>query len=278
MTEHKIREAMGYLEPTLVQEASQPVAHKRKRLRPMLVAACLAALCAISVAAVSSGLLVQFYHNGNLPDHIAEEKVDAYYDVTGNDKVTPDRFSEELLARAAEQGPGSKVYPFETLEEMEAFLSYTFPENVILRDARPISVKMTDQNNEVIHDSPGSVLLHNDQEGRLAVVKADYYCQTQSGKRVFLTASAATVNSPSGSVGSMSVDYEGGEVLQQKAETYLTASGRECTIVSTQNSLTEGWDIYSWIEQDGFVLSLSLDGHDESAASAEMKQILDAFR
>ena len=278
MTEHKIREAMGYLEPTLVQEASQPVAHKRKRLRPMLVAACLAALCAISVAAVSSGLLVQFYHNGNLPDHIAEEKVDAYYDVTGNDKVTPDSFSEELLARAAEQGPGSKVYPFETLEEMEAFLSYTFPENVILRDARPVSVKMTDQNNEVIHDSPGSVLLHNDQEGRLAVVKADYYCQTQSGKRVFLTASAATVNSPSGSVGSMSVDYEGGEVLQQKAETYLTASGRECTIVSTQNSLTEGWDIYSWIEQDGFVLSLSLDSPDEAQARAELKQILDAFQ
>ena len=278
MTEHKIREAMGYLEPTLVQEASQPVAHKRKKLRPMLVAACLAALCAISVAAVSSGLLVQFYHNGNLPDHIAAEKVDAYYDVTGNDKVTPDRFSEELLARAAEQGPGSKVYPFETLEEMEAFLSYTFPENVILRDARPISVKMTDQNNEVIHDSPGSVLLHNDQEGRLAVVKADYYCQTQSGKRVFLTASAATVNSPSGSVGSMGVDYEGGEVLQQKAETYLTASGRECTIVSTQNSLTEGWDIYSWIEQDGFVLSLSLDSPDEAQARAELKQILDAFQ
>ena len=244
----------------------------------MLVAACLAALCAISVAAVSSGLLVQFYHNGNLPDHIAAEKVDAYYNVTGNDKVTPDRFSEELLARAAEQGPGSKVYPFETLEEMEAFLSYTFPENVILRDARPVSVKMTDQNNEVIHDSPGSVLLHNDQEGRLAVVKADYYCQTQSGKRVFLTASAATVNSPSGSVGSMSVDYEGGEVLQQKAETYLTASGRECTIVSTQNSLTEGWDIYSWIEQDGFVLSLSLDSPDEAQARAELKQILDAFQ
>ena len=278
MTEHKIREAMGYLEPALVQEASQPVAHKRKSLRPMLVAACLAALCAISVAAVSSGLLVQFYYNGNLPDHIAEEKVDAYYDVTGNDKVTPDSFSEELLARAAEQGPGSKVYPFETLEEMEAFLSYTFPENVILRDARPISVKMTDQNNEVIHDSPGSVLLHNDQEGRLAVVKADYYCQTQSGKRVFLTASAATVNSPSGSVGSMSVDYEGGEVLQQKAETYLTASGRECPIVSTQNSLTEGWDIYSWIEQDGFVLSLSLDSPDEAQARAELKQILDAFQ
>ena len=254
------------------------MAHKRKRLRPMLVAACLAALCVISVAAVSSGLLVQFYHNGNLPDHIAAEKVDAYYNVTGNNKVTSDGFSKKLLACAAEQGPGSKVYPFETLEEMETFLGYTFPKNAILRDSRPVSVKMTDQNNEVIHDSPGSVLLHNDQEGRLAVVKADYYCQTQSGKRVFLTAAAATVNSPSGSVGSMGVDYEGGEVLQQKAETYLTASGRECTIVSTQNSLTEGWDVYSWIEQDGFVLSLSLDGHDEAAARTVLKQILDAFQ
>ena len=276
--ENKIREAMCHLDADLVQEAALPVTQKKHKFRTLLVAACLTALCIVGVAAASGGLLVRFYHNGNLPDHIAAEKVDAYYNVTGNNKVTPEDFSEELLALAAEQGPGSKVYPFETLEEMEAFLGYTFPENAILRDARPVSVKMTDQNNEVIHDSPGSVLLHNDQEGRLTVVKADYYCQTQSGKRVFLTAAAATVNSPSGSVGSMSVDYEGGEVLQQKAETYLTASGRECTIVSTQNSLTEGWDVYSWIEQDGFVLSLSLDGHDESVARAEMKQILDAFQ
>ena len=276
--ENKIREAMCHLDADLVQAAAVPVPQKKHKFRTLLVAACLAAVCVIGVAAVSGGLLVQFYHNGNLPDHIAAEKVDAYYNITGNDKVTPDSFSEELLACAAEQGPGSKVYPFETLEEMEGFLGYTFPENAILRDARPVSVKMTDQNNEVIHDSPGSVLLHNDQEGRLAVVKADYYCQTQSGKRVFLSAAAATVNSPSGSVGSMSVDYEGGEVLQQKAETYLTASGRECTIVSTQNSLTEGWDVYSWIEQEGFVLSLSLDSHDEITASVEMKQILDAFR
>ena len=76
----------------------------------------------------------------------------------------------------------------------------------------------------------------------------------------------------------MGVDYEGGEVLQQKAETYLTASGRECTIVSTQNSLTEGWDVYSWVMEDGFVLSLSLDSPDEGQAIAELKQILDGFQ
>ena len=276
--ENQIREAMCHLDPQLIQEAAMPMVHKKKKFRSLLVAACLAALCAISVAAVSGGLLVQFYHNSNLPDHIAADQVDAYYEVSGNDKMTLDSFPEELLACAEEQGPGGKVYPFETLEEIEAFLGRSFPENAVLRASKPKPIKMTDPNNEVIHETPGSVLLFNNTEGNLVLVKADYYCRTQSGKLVFLTASAATEDNPNGSVGSHGVDYEGGHVLQQKAETYLTASGRECTIVSTQNSLTEGWDVYSWIEQDGFVLSLSLDGPDEALARAELKQILDAFQ
>ena len=49
--EHKIREAMNVLDPALVQEASVPVARKTRKLRPLLIAACLAVLCAISVAA-----------------------------------------------------------------------------------------------------------------------------------------------------------------------------------------------------------------------------------
>ena len=276
--ENQIREAMCHLDPQLIQEAAQPKAHKRGKLRPLLVAACLAALCAISVAAVSGGLLVQFYHNGNLPDYVPDDKVDAYYEVTGNDKMALDSFSEELLACAQQQGAGGKVYPFEDLAEIEEFLGYTFPENAILRDAAPVSVKMTDNNNDVIQEAPGSVYLHNDQEGQLVLVKADYYCRTQAGRRVFLTAAAATELNPNGNVGSHSVDYDGGKVLQQNSETYLTASGTECTIVSTQNSITEGWDVYSWLMQDGFILSLSLSEADEAAAKTAMKQILDGFQ
>ncbi len=276
--ENKIREAMCHLDADLVQEAAMPVVHKKKKFRTLLVAACLTALCIVGVAAASGGLLVQFYHNGNLPDSLPDGKVDAYYEVSGNEKIALDCFSEELLVCAAEQGVGGKIYPFETLSEIEAFLGQDFPENAVLEAARPVSIKMSDGTGAVVMDTPGSVYLHNDQEGRLVLVKADYYCRTQSGKLVFLTASAATVDNPNGSVGSHGVDYEGGHVLQQKAETYLTASGRKCTIVSTQNSLTGGWDVYSWIEQDGFVLSLSLDGHDEAAARTVLKQILDAFQ
>ena len=277
--EHKIREAMGHLNPVLVQEAAQPMTRRRKRgLRPMLIAACLAVLCVISVAAVSGDLLVQFYHNGNLPDWIAKDQTDAYYEVSGNEKIPMDRLPDELLALAAKQGPGGKVYPFADLMEIAEFLGMDFPSNSILEEAKPVSIQMTDTANQVIHDSPGSVLLFNDTEGRLILVKADYYCRTANGRKVLVTASAATERNPSGSVGSLGVDYEGGEVLQQKAETYLTASGRECTIVSTQNSLTEGWDVYSWVMEDGFVLSLSLDSPDEGQARAELKQILDGFQ
>lgn len=277
MEKQKIYEGMNHLDPQLIQEAAQPAVHRKKRFRPLVVAACVAALCVVSVAAASGGLLVRFYSNRNLPENVPDGKVDAYYEVTGNERVSLDRFSEELLACAREQGPGSKIYPFESLEEISAFQGYPFPENDILEEAAPFSVKMTDHLGEVVADTPGSVLVHNDTEGNLVLVKADYFCRAR-GRTVFLTASAATELNPNGSVGSQGVDYEGGKVLKQISEAYLTASGQTCTIVSTQNSLTEGWDVYSWVEQDGFILSLSMDGSNEEAVREALKEILDAFR
>lgn len=276
--ENKIREAMCHLDTDLVQEAARPMVQKKYKFRTLLVAACLTALCIVGVAAASGGLLVQFYHNGNMPDSLPDDKVDAYYEVSGNEKIALDRFSKELRTCAAEQGVGGKHYPFETLSEIEAFLGQSLPENTLLADAAPVPVELTLYEGGEALDAPGAVYLLNDREGRLVMVMASYVCRTGTGQRVFLTASAATVDNPNGSIGSMGVDYEDGGVLQQKAEVYLTASGRECTIVRTQNSLTKGWDIYSWLEQDGFVLRLSLSEKEEAAAQTEMKLLLDAFQ
>lgn len=278
MEKQKIVEAMTHLDAQLIQEAAQPVVRRKKRLRSLLVAACLTALCVVSVAAASSGLLVKFYSNRNLPENIPGDKVDAYYEVSGQNRVALSAFSEELLDCAREQGPGGKHYPFETLEEIEAFLGSELLENAILEEATPIPVKMTGPQGEVITDTPGSVLVYNNTEGNLVLVKADYYCRTQAGRTVFLTAAAATERNHNGSIGSQGVDYAEGEVLQQRSEDYQTASGQTCTIVSTQNSITEGWDVYSWFEQDGFVLGLSLTGGDEAAIRAELQQILDGFQ
>ena len=278
--ENKIREAMCYLDADLVQEAALPVARKKRKFRALLIAACLTALCIVGVAAASGGLLVKFYHNENVPDSmpalIADGGVDAYYEVSGNQTLPLARFSEQLLTCAAQQGAGAKYYPFENLEEIETFLGWNFPENPILEAATPVSTEVTDEGGAILN-TPGSVCLYNDREGRLTMVMALYTCQTRNGW-VSLSASAATADNPNGSIGSMGVDYEGGKVLRHKEEHYLSANGRECTMVSTQNSVTNGWDIYGWIQQDGYVLRLSLSGAEKTAAQNEMKQILDAFQ
>jgi len=278
--ENKIKEAMCFLDAELVQEAAQPAVRKKRKFRTLLVAACLAVMCAIGVAAVSGGLLVKFYHNGNVPDSMpalmADGGVDAYYEVSGNQTLPLECFSEQLLTCAAQQGAGAKYYPFENLEEIETFLGWNFPENPILEAAAPVSTEVTDEGGKTLN-APGSVCLYNDREGRLTMVMALYTCQTRNGW-VSLSASAATDDNLNGSIGSMGVDYEGGKVLRHKEEHYLTAAGRECTMVSTQNSVTDGWDVYGWIQQDGYVLRLSLSGAEETAAQKEMKQILDAFQ
>lgn len=277
--ENKIQEAMCFLDAQLVQEAAMPAARKKRKFRTVLIAACLAAMCVIGVAAVSGGLLVKFYHNGNLPDSMPTglQGVDAYYEVSGNEKLPLERFSDELLTCAEEQGAGNQLYLFDDLVAIEDFLGLDFPENPILEQATPVSTNVTAHEGGETLNAPGNVWLSNDWEGRLITVKAYYTCNTQNGW-ISLSASAATVNNPNGSIGSVGVDYEGGKVLRQKSETYQTASGRECTIVRTQRSITKGWDIYSWFEQDGYVLRLSLSAPEETAAQNEMKQLLDAFR
>ena len=145
MTEHKIREAMGYLEPALVQEASQSVAHKRKRLRPMLVAACLAALCAVSVAARvytgwTVGEVTRFDAMEALEERgwASEDAPDSFWERNGQYEIWPQAeheaypFAEEVTEMFPREYGNKKVY-FDSIVEMNAALKLDILDSPLLK-------------------------------------------------------------------------------------------------------------------------------------------------
>jgi len=59
MNNQTIHEAMGCLDPRLIQEAAAPDIRRKSRLRPVVLAACLILLIVLPVMAVTGNLLVE---------------------------------------------------------------------------------------------------------------------------------------------------------------------------------------------------------------------------
>jgi len=257
MTEHKIREAMGYLEPALVQEADQPVVHKRRRLQAMLVAACLAALCAISVAAVSSGLLVQ------LKDRFS-------YEVWQNGRIPVTTLSEAV------QKDTQTDYIFDTWEDMETYLGIELIDNSELDKATLVESNSYDKNEQFkerwfckLH------LTRNDESvvyGGLA--QADY---RRNGLYVSVIVKFTTDANPYENASGHAMEYPQG-TMEMYEETYKTAKGYPASIVGVKSVVTESWQATSWIDMGGVTVGVTVYGGTEDISLEQSKQILDAFQ
>lgn len=130
--ENKISEAMCRLDPALVQEASEPVGRKRNRLRPLLIAACLAALCTVSVAAAAVGIWgddqwTLFFKNSKTMGELFEVK--ATYGGTQLPAANTETLKNEAEAgREVVDADGTRhvfyhtIRTFYSIDELEAYL------------------------------------------------------------------------------------------------------------------------------------------------------------
>lgn len=276
MDNKQLQDAMNYLDPQLIQEASQPAARKPRRFRTLLIAACLC-LAIIPAMAATSNLLVNYYFGTEIPKHLDGQDLDAYYEVTNTYQIPISSLSEEVRQAAESQGANWIHHGFNTWEEMEEFLGIDIFENEILSNAVPQSVELTDADGQVILDAPCTLLLVTNPEGELISVHINYYCLTDTGKFLSVTATASTELNDYDNAGGYGISYEEGEIISQNGENYLTKSGAESTIVSSQNSVTGGWDVDGWILLNGFTVRVNLSETVASLENSDVKQILDAF-
>lgn len=276
MDKDHILHAMQHLDPALIQEAAETT-RKLRRLRPMLIAACLCLALTIPAMAVAGNLLVKHYAGSELPEQLADQGLDAYYEIVDTQRISENILSQKARDTAQNQEETAGYYSFDTWEDMEEFLGVNILDNAVLFNAMPCPVELYDANNQTLADAPCHLTLCNDQDGRLLSVRAEYACQTGEDAFLFVTASAVTERNTSENAGSLGVRYEDRQVLLQSSEAYRTASGTEATLISTQTSADGSWDVDGWIRQNGFVLRISTTAQEETAAKDVIRQVLDAF-
>ena len=173
MDNHHIHEAMDYLNPQLIQEAAHPVKHKKSRLRPVTLAACLVLLIAIPVMAATSSLFVEHYFGATIPDNLSKQNLDIYFRANTADKVPIAALSQEALDAAAAQPDKTGYYGFETLDEAEEFLGLNILDSDLLQTGH--SIPVTDAEGKQVLDAPCHLTLLRSDDGLLYSIHLTYF-------------------------------------------------------------------------------------------------------
>lgn len=276
MNNQTIHEAMGCLDPRLIQEAAAPDIRRKSRLRPFVLAACLILLIVLPVMAVTGNLLVEHYFGDSIPTHLAEQELDAFFRATTVEKVPVSTLSQEALDAAAAQSERTGYYGFDTWEDAEAFLGLNILDSEQI--GSEAAVPMMDENGRTILCAPCHLTLHNSADSVLYAIALNYFFQTRDGASISLNANAVTDQNPNDNHASLGVSDDASMVLSQSSEQYVTKSGLQTTIVVSQYSDGHGWSVDGWTQKNGFVLRFSMSSDREEDGMEIIRDLLDSIR
>ena len=276
MDNKNIHDALNYLDPRLIEEASVPVSRKNRKFRPILIAACLCLLIALPVMAVTGNLLVEHFYGENIPKNLSGQNLDAFFRANTPDKAPTSSLSQEVLDAAAAQEEPVGYYGFETWEEAEVFLGLNILDSDLMQNGVPIPV--TDAEGNQILNTPCHLTMLRNDDGLLYSLNLQYFFQSYGDGTVTLNVNAVTDQNPHDNNSSIGISNEDASVLQQTGEDYQTASGSQATIISTEYSDGHGWDISGWFLKNGFVIRFSLSTDNMERGRLVIRNLLDSVR
>jgi len=276
MDNKNIHDALDYLDPQLIEEAAVPVSRKNRKLRPMMIAACLCLLIALPVMAVTGNLLVEHFYGSNIPKNLSEQNLDAFFRANTPDKIPTSTLSQEVLDAAAAQEENVGYYGFESWDEAEAFLGLNILDSDLIQSG--VSIPVNDSEGNQILNTPCHLTMIRNDDGLLYGMHLEYFFKGYSEGLVSLNVNAVTNQNPHDNNSSIGISNESAYVLQQTSEDYQTASGSQATIISTEYSDGHGWDIAGWFQKNGFVIRLSLSTHDMESGQWAIRNLLDSIQ
>ena len=276
MDDNKLIDALSHLDPSLIEDAAQPVVQHKTRFRSALVAACLCLLIAIPTVAVTGNLLVEHYCGNAIPNNLAEQDLDAFFRVNTTEKVHISLFSQKALDTASNQEEKVCIYGFKSWDEAEEFLGLNILDSDQIQNGYRVPV--TDTEGNQLFYLPCHLTMLRSDGGLLYSLNLDYFFHILSGESVSLHVNAVTDQFPGENNSSIGVDDESADVLQQINEDYLTASGNPATILSTEYSDGHGWTIDGWTQNNGFVIRFSLSTYDEESGIQAIQKLLDSIQ
>lgn len=276
MDKERIMDAMNYLDPALIEEADRNASHaRRRRISPVLAAACLCLVLAGTAAAMSlSGVQVlEFFRNIRLEGLEGWAGTGFGYTVEGGIRRIPlEALSEEARGLAAEGDENGFAYAsFSTWAEAEAFLGIELMDNRALEGAEPPDGWDGGDNCSVTAKADGGALTYitvdaayfldggEDAEPPVSVlVTAWIYTDQSCGSEEELKARVRKI-------------WRGDGAFTQ--ETYTAPGGLEAVIVQCE-------DCAAWFSLEGALFEVSIPSAPAEAdrALAALKTVLDSFQ
>lgn len=267
MKSEKLLHAMGELDDELVSGAMQMPMENGKTARPrrvrwMILAACLCLLLAVPAMAWSENLQFRFFPEAG------RWEADTQY------RFPLSAFSRDLREKAAENGTGFVRYPMDTMAEAADFIGVSLPENALLAQAEPAMMFLEFEDGEQMQ-THCLVYLANGSDQKLMAVQAEaeyWYEETD----VHVLYSMVTECNPYENGGGAGVTFD--DLPENEPQTYMSASGRECVMAFTYTGYENfGYMGYGYVVVDGILVQLQVRHVSEETVRDTLPRLLDAF-
>lgn len=268
MKQEKLLNAIGNIDEELLygamEEPALPSVKKsRSRLKWCVAAACLCVLITLPAAAANKELFVNVWQN--FTD----------WEVRTSGKIAIKELAPELL----ELDGG--YYPQENIEAAEEFLGITLPKSAALKEAEKAYFHIKFENGDSL-TKHCYVDLGKDSEGRLLGINVEAcyrYGNRYNKLPVTVSYGLTTELNSYDNGGGRGVTGMDDEENQPEQISYITPSGRECTIfyatyTGDKHVLCSG---YGYMTMDNMLISVTIHHGSEKAVRSAMTQILDGF-
>ena len=275
MNNYQVHEALCYLNPQFIQEAAQSTTRRKNRLRTVVLAACLSLLIALPVMAVTGTLLVEHFFGDAIPEHLSDQNLDAFFQVSSSEKIPLASLSQQAQDAANTQEESHGYHGFDSWDDAERFLEIEILASDLLSNAYPVDLLNAD--GTPVLRAPCHLTLYK-KDDALYSIALNYFFQNPEGISISLNAHAVTDQNPHDNNSSLGIGIESSSALQQTAEEYLTASGAKTTVISTQFSDGHDWNIDGWAQKNGFVLRFTVSAPQEETGKQIIYSLLDSIR
>ncbi len=286
MENNQIYEAMGHLDPMLVQEAAERKSSKTLRRRPLIVAACLALAVGIPTVAAVKNFVVQYYEDDELPENLQEE-FERGFIMENPYHIPAENFSEELFRHIESLGTDptydDRQLYFDSMEEVENFIGFNLFDNPVLDEAKPGISHRIDENGNYTQEYHCRLhlegLLRGNPREDLGGMSVRSSCNL-NGVHISMDVQIST--------------KEGGDVMgyyhstpteknadipnYEPMEERMTASGKEYTIAYGKYPKHELWCAKVFFLNNGAGIAMDFSGYDEATLRETVQQVMDGFQ
>lgn len=273
MKNDRLLNAIGNINDSLIEEALQiPVKNAKKQMhcsgkmqyswfKRLAIAACVCLVFSVPVLAIGQILSVKF-----MPEQ-------HQWDVTTQGRFPMEAFSKEALRQAEALGTEDGIYSMNDKSEAEEFLGISLPENTLLENANKVMINLELTNGEQVSGNTITHLFNNNESKLVSVwVQSRYLCY---GTDVEVSYQLVTELNPYENGGGLGMEIKD-EYQKQTMENYVTAAGRDCTIIYSDNG--NHCTAYAYMDIEGILTEVVARDVETENISACIKQIMDAYQ